>query len=71
MLFVCFFRATPAAYGSSQARGPIRAAAASLRHSHSNTGAEANLPPPPQLTATLNPYPTERGQGSNLYTHGY
>ena len=29
------FRAAPAAYGGSQARGPIRATAASLRHSHS------------------------------------
>ena len=34
--FFVDFRAAPAAYGSSQARGPIRAAAASLRHSHSN-----------------------------------
>ena len=29
------FRAVPEAYGSSQARGQIRAAAASLPHSHS------------------------------------
>jgi len=34
------FRATPAAYGGSQARGPIRATAASLHHSHSNTGSK-------------------------------
>ena len=33
----CLFRATPAAYGSSQARGRIRAIAASLHHSHSNS----------------------------------
>ena len=32
----CLFKATPAAYGSSQARGRIRAIAASLHHSHSN-----------------------------------
>ena len=32
-----FFRATLRAYGGSQARGGIRAAAASLYHSHSNT----------------------------------
>jgi len=32
----CLFRATPKAYGSSQARGPIRPAAAGLHHSHSN-----------------------------------
>ena len=35
--FFFLFRATPAAFGSSQARGPIRAAAADLYHSHSNT----------------------------------
>ena len=29
----CLFRATPTAYGSSQARGLIRAVAASLHHS--------------------------------------
>ena len=32
------FRATPEAYGGSQARGQIRAGAAGLHHSHSNTG---------------------------------
>ena len=41
-LFVCFWfcsllcRAVPTAYGSSQARGRIRAAAAGLHHSHRN-----------------------------------
>jgi len=30
------FRAAPAAYGGSQARGPIGAVAGSLRHSHRN-----------------------------------
>ena len=33
-LFFCFFRVTLAAHGSSQARGPIGAAGASLHHSH-------------------------------------
>ena len=33
-----FFRASPMAYGTSQTRGPIGAAAAGLRHSHSNSG---------------------------------
>ena len=33
-----FSRATPAAYRGSQARGLIRAVAASLHQSHSNTG---------------------------------
>ena len=32
ILFFCLFRATPVAYGGSQARGQIRAVAASLRH---------------------------------------
>ena len=43
------FRATPVAYGSSQARCPIRAAAASLRHSHSNARSELCLWRTPQL----------------------
>ena len=53
---VFVFRATPAAYGSSQARGQTGAAAAGLHHSHSNVGSEARLRPTPQLTATLDPY---------------
>ena len=53
-LFVCF-RAAPVAYGVSQARSLIGAAAASLRHSHSNSGSEWCLQPTPQLTATLDP----------------
>ena len=36
--FSLLFRASPAACGSSQARGGIRAAGASLCHSHSNAG---------------------------------
>ena len=40
------------AYGVSQARGPIGAAAAGLRQSHSNAGSEPRLQPTPQLTAT-------------------
>ena len=37
------FTATPVACGSSWARGGIRAASASLRHSHSNAGSELHL----------------------------
>ena len=48
-------RATPAAYGSSRARGQIRAVAASLHHSHSNLGPKPGLRPTPQLTATPDP----------------
>ena len=36
IFFICFFRATATAYGSSQARGQIRAAAAWLYHRHGN-----------------------------------
>ena len=68
-LLLCFFffffglfRATPVASGGSQARGLIRAVAADLHHSHSNTGSEPCLWPTPQLT--------ERGQGSNPQPHG-
>ena len=39
-IIIIFFRATVAAYGSSQARGQIGAAADGLRHSRSNTGSE-------------------------------
>ena len=56
---------------SSQARGPIRAVAAGLCHSHSNARSESRLQPTPQLMATPDPYPTEGGQGSNPRPHGY
>ena len=46
------FRAAPAAYKGSQARGLIGAAAASLYHSQSNMGSKPHLRPTPQLTAT-------------------
>ena len=44
-----FFRAIPVAYGSSQARGRVRATDAGLCHSHSNTGSQLHLWPVPQL----------------------
>ena len=59
------------AYGSSQARGQIRAVAASLHHSHSNDRSKLHLQPPPELPAMLDPQPTEQGQGSNPHPHGY
>ena len=72
-LFICFlffrfflFRAVPAAYGSSQARGQIGATTASLHHSDRNAGSQPHLQPTPQLTATPKLWPTEQGQGSNL-----
>ena len=50
--FFLSFWPPPWAYVSSQARGRLGAAAASLRHSHSNDRSEPCLQPtPPQLTA--------------------
>ena len=53
--FFCLLRAASVAYGGSQARGQIRAIAASLHHSHSNTGSETRLQHTPWLTAMLDP----------------
>ena len=63
LFFPPLFGAAPAAYGGSQARGPIGAAAASPHHS--NAGSEPHLRPTPQLMAMPDPQPTEQGQGSN------
>ena len=54
-VFYAFARATPVAYGGSQARGLIRAIAASLHQSHSNSGSKPNLQATPQLTAMRDP----------------
>ena len=67
----CLFRAASAAYGSSQAMGPIRATTAGLHHSHSNMGSEWRLRPTGQLSTTADPEPTEQGQESNSSPHGY
>ena len=48
-LFLNLFRAIPAAYGSSQARGPIGVTAVGLHHSHSNIRSEPHLQTTPQL----------------------
>ena len=69
--FFLLFRAAPAAYGSSQARNRIRAAAAGLCHCHSNARSKLILQPTSQLMATLDPQPTERGQGLNPCPHEY
>ena len=39
--------AAPAAYGGSQARGPIGAVATGLHQSHSNAGSQPRLQPTP------------------------
>ena len=51
----CLFRATPMAYGGSQAGGRIRAVAAGLHHNHSNMGSKLHLWPTPQLIAKPDP----------------
>ena len=43
VLIFLLVRAAPAAYGDSQARGPIGLTDASLHHSHSNVGSEPLL----------------------------
>ena len=50
-----FSRATPAAYGGSQARGGIGTVATGLCHSRSNARPEPCLRSTPQLTATPDP----------------
>ena len=64
--FFLLFRATLAAYGSSQARDQIRASAAAgpRRHSHSNARSKPRLWPSPDLVAKwiLNPLSEARDQ---------
>ena len=57
ILFIfSLFRATPVAYGVSQARGRVGAiAAAGLHHSHNNARSEPHLQSTPQLATTLDP----------------
>ena len=50
-----FSRATPRAYGDSQARSLIRTVATGLHQSHSNEASELQLRPTPQLTAMPDP----------------
>ena len=52
-IYLCLFRVSPTAYGGSQGRGQIGAAAASLRQGYSNKGSQPRLWPTPQLTAML------------------
>ena len=69
--FFFLFRAAHPAYGSSQTRGQIEASAASIHHSHNNARYEPQLWPVPQLTATLDPLPTEQGHESKPRPHEY
>ena len=70
IFFFVFSRAAPIPCGGSQARGPIGAVTTRIQHSHSKVGYKRHLQPTPQLTAMLEPQPTEQGQGSNPQPHG-
>ena len=65
-----FFRATPAAYGSSQARSRIKATAGGLCHSYSNAKSEPHLRPTPQVPAMQDLQSTDQGQGTNPHPYG-
>ena len=54
-LSFCLFRAAPAAYGGSQARGRVGTVATGLRQGHVNAGSEPRLKPTQQFMATPNP----------------
>ena len=58
-------------YVGSQTRGPIGAAAPGLRQSHGNARSKLHLQPTLQLMETLDPQPTEQGQGWNLRPQGW
>ena len=53
--FYFSFYVAPVTYGSSLARGRMRASAAGLCHSHSSTGSELHLRPTLQLVVTMGP----------------
>ena len=55
ILVPCLLRATPTAYGDSQARGIIGAVSASLCLNHSNAIFKPHLQPTPQLLAMPDP----------------
>ena len=55
--FFSFFMAAGAAYGSSQARGWVWAAAVGLHHSDSDARSRLHLQPKPQLWQPPGPYP--------------
>ena len=61
-LSLFFLRAASMAYASFQGWGQIRATAAGLRHSHSNTGFETHLQPTPKQCQIVNPLSEARDQ---------
>ena len=70
--FLFFLRATPVAYGSSQAIGQIRTAAEVHTTVTATPDPEpCHLQPMSQLVAIPDPEPIERGQGLNRHPHRY
>ena len=68
--FFGLFRVALVAYGRFPCWGRIGAVATDIHQSHNIVGSEPCLQPTPQLMATQDPWPTERGQGLNLHPHG-
>ena len=66
LFLLLLFRAAPAAYGGSQARGQIGTAAASLHHSQSHSGSVQHLWPPPGQHQVLDPLSEARDWTHNL-----
>jgi len=66
LVFILFFRAKPAAYEGSQARGLIRAVAPSLHHSHNKAGHVCNLHHSSQQSRIPNPLNEARDQTQDL-----
>ena len=64
--FFFVFRATPATYEGSQARGLIEATATRLHHSHSNARSKQRLWPTPQQCWILNPLSEVRDRTRNF-----
>ena len=71
-LFIfCFLGLHPWHVEAPRPGGPVGATASSLSHSHSNVGSELRLQPTTQPATTLDPRPTEQGQGSNPHPLGH
>ena len=68
-VFLPFLGLLPRAYGGSQARGPVRAAATGFTRVTTTWDPSCICNLHPQLTAMSDPQPTEQGQGSNLQPH--
>ena len=68
IVVICFFRPAPVAYGDSQARAELELQLLAYTTATVLQEPEPRLRLTPRLTATLDPWPTERGQGSNLHT---